>query len=99
MEGIEKAVPSVQLTEKLISYIDDVLRLEGDGKTTKELQRFSTAKEGSSVPFHVVRHVFQALKDAGISLSAHRSITSDRIVRSSSSSSSSSSVQRPPSSN
>lgn len=67
MEGIEKAVPSVQLTKRLICYIDDVLRLEGIEKT-KELQQFSTAKEGSSVPFHLVRQVFQKLKDAGILL-------------------------------
>lgn len=67
MEGIEKAVPSVQLTKRLICYIDDVLRLEGIEKT-KELQQFSTAKEGSSIPFHLVRHVFQKLKDAGILL-------------------------------
>lgn len=64
MEGIEKAVPSVQLTKKLICYIDDVLRLEGVEKT-KELQQFSAAKEGCSIPFHLVRQVFEKLKDAG----------------------------------
>ena len=66
MEGIEKAVPSVELSAKLISFINDALALEKNDKTDKEFQQYSTAKQGSSVPFQVVRRVFQTLKDAGM---------------------------------
>jgi hypothetical protein len=65
MEGIEKAVPSVQLSKKLLSYIDDALAQDIDISTKKELQQYSTEKGGSDIPFYIVRRVFQALKDAG----------------------------------
>ncbi|KAK7088105.1 transmembrane protein 199-like [Littorina saxatilis] len=80
MEGIEKAVPSLQLTKKLITYIDDVLRLEEDEEICTQLKQFSAGKEGSSVPFHIVRRVFKTLKDAGQDVYLHEMISGSELV-------------------
>ncbi|KAL8564403.1 hypothetical protein ACOMHN_057425 [Nucella lapillus] len=79
MEGIEKAVPSVELTDKLIAYINDVLSLESFSSKT-ELEQYAKTKEGSPVPFHLVRHVCQTLRNEGQDIYLHEMLSGSSVV-------------------
>ncbi|XP_076452763.1 vacuolar ATPase assembly protein VMA12-like [Babylonia areolata] len=80
MEGIEKAVPSVELSSRLISYINDVLGLEIDSHRKKGLEQYATAREGSPVPFTIVRDVFRTLKDEGHAVYLHEMLSGSDVT-------------------
>lgn len=77
MEGIEKAVPSVELTEKLQRLFKEAEKsIKLDEKTKKEVKYYLHAKTGAPVSFRVIRSVLSALNDEGTFFTTYHELIS-----------------------
>lgn len=66
MEGIENAIPSVEMTETLLHHFKVAIQCENiDNIKKKDIEQYCSLNPGASVPFQIVRTVFHALKNAG----------------------------------